>query len=135
MSTANIHSTDNINPISLFALKKPLLPIVESYVVMPIPNNIGIIMHKGKIINLKFIIFSIKSLPSWALFLYIFLKLSTITKIYIILLIFINSKIISTNGTVKKYCNEQIVPLFKDDILIVILVKNMEKALKIFRIF
>ena len=33
--------------------------------------------------------------------------------------IVINSKFISTNGTVKKYCNEQIVPLFKDDILIV----------------
>ena len=35
------------------------------------------------------------------------------------LFIVINSKFISTNGTVKKYCNEQIVPLFKDDILIV----------------
>ena len=33
--------------------------------------------------------------------------------------IVINLKFISTNGTVKKYCNEQIVPLFKDDILIV----------------
>ena len=35
------------------------------------------------------------------------------------LFIVINSQFMSTNGTVKKYCNEQIVPLFKDDILIV----------------
>ena len=33
--------------------------------------------------------------------------------------IVINSKFISTNGTVKKYCNDQLVPLFKEDILIV----------------
>lgn len=33
--------------------------------------------------------------------------------------IVINSKFISTNGTIKKYCNDQLVPLFKEDILIV----------------
>ena len=33
--------------------------------------------------------------------------------------IVINSKFISTNGAVKKYCNDQLVPLFKEDILIV----------------
>ena len=33
--------------------------------------------------------------------------------------IVINSKFISTNGAVKKYCNNQLVPLFKEDILIV----------------
>ncbi|HHV7142447.1 TPA: restriction endonuclease subunit S [Haemophilus influenzae] len=33
--------------------------------------------------------------------------------------IVINSKFISTNGAVKKYCNVQFVPLFKEDILIV----------------
>ena len=33
--------------------------------------------------------------------------------------IVINSKFILTNGTVKKYCNDQLVPLFKEDILIV----------------
>lgn len=31
----------------------------------------------------------------------------------------VNSKFISTNGMVRKYCNEQLVPLFENDILIV----------------
>lgn len=31
----------------------------------------------------------------------------------------VNSKFISTNGIIRKYCNEQIVPLFENDILIV----------------
>lgn len=33
--------------------------------------------------------------------------------------IVVNSKFISTNGIIRKYCNEQIVPLFENDILIV----------------